>query len=68
MRTQSDWKLGTCIAAGIAVILLLPPSMESVFYGSIAWGIIVVGVRVVLGVVLGACAYLLLFGNSNARR
>jgi len=41
------------------VIILLPPSLESLFISSKVLGIIVVGVGIALGVVLSVCAYVL---------
>jgi hypothetical protein len=66
MEITPDWRLWVFIALGIAVMFVLPPPMETLFYGSKLLGIIVVCVRAALGVALGACAYLLVFGRSNS--
>lgn len=67
MEIASDWKLWVFIALGIAAIFVLPPPLESLFYGSKLLGITIVCVRAALGVALGVCAYLLVFGYSNSK-
>jgi hypothetical protein len=63
----SDWRLWGSIALGITFIFVLPPSIESLFNDSYLFGIVSVGIRGVLGVVLGVCGYLLLFGTPTLR-
>jgi hypothetical protein len=66
MEIAPDWRLWVFIALGIATMFLLPPPVESLFYESKLLGIIIVCVRGTLGVALGVCAYLLVFGRSNS--
>jgi hypothetical protein len=67
MKAAPDWRLWVCIALGITAMLVLPPPIKSLFNGSQLFGVMIVGVRGVLGVVLGVCGYLLVFGTSNSK-
>jgi hypothetical protein len=67
MEAASDWKLWACVALAITVILLLPPSIKSLFDGSHLFGVVIVLVRVALGAVVGIYGYLLLFNVPNSR-
>jgi hypothetical protein len=67
MNAASDWKLFACVALGIAVMVLLPPPINSVFDTSTIFGVAIVGVRATLGAVVGIYGYLLLFDVPNAR-
>ena len=51
---------------GIAAMFLLPPSIRSLFDNSQLLDVIIIGVRAVLGVVLGVCGYLIVsIANSK---
>ena len=66
MKAAPDWRLWVCIALGITAMFTLPPPVRSLFNGSQLLDVMIVGVRGALGVVLGVCGYLLVFGTSNS--
>ena len=67
MKTAPDWRLWVCIALGIAAMFLLPPSIRSLFDDSQLLDVMIIGVRGVLGVVLGVCGYLLIVSIANSK-
>jgi len=48
-------------------MFVLPPPIKSFFNDSQLFGVMIVGVRGALGVVLGVCGYLLVFGTPNSK-
>ena len=67
MKAAPDWRLWVCVALGITVMFVLPPPIKSFFNDSQLFGVMIVGVRGALGVVLGVCGYLLVFGTPNSK-